>query len=188
MEKMELSEARRRFEKLLVLSGYSMTGLWAEKPYEEEKIYVSSMALTNMPDTRGVLWFENGDWQGMIAVAVGENGEFPLTGDRIRRASPSSVFIPQKLLSKRIDEIRDQVRRWDKEWAAPLADKAMMKLALNYLRDNKPRKAARVLLMALRGDISVATISESLSIVQMTLARSREERLRSALIWGQVFK
>src|SRR5215510_3876044 len=86
---MDLLEARRRFEKLLVLAGYSHTGNWAEKIYKPEK-NVSSMVLNGMPDTRAVLWFEKGEWEGMISIAVGENGEFPMIGGKIQRVEKQS--------------------------------------------------------------------------------------------------
>jgi hypothetical protein len=64
----------------------------------------------------------------------------------------------------------------------------MMRLAVRYIREEKPRKAVNILLAAIRGEISSASVSESLSIVQMSWAKSREERLRSALIWSNIFR
>lgn len=187
---MELTEARRRFEKLLVLAGYSMTGKWTEK-YHLAESGVSSMALTNIPEVRGVLWFEDGHWQAMLAIRVGEDGEFPLTGGRILRRENQFWQLTLKsmpLMTKRIVDVLAQIRRWDTSPTESLGDKAMIRLALSYLRNGKPKKAGSILLGALRGEISSATVSESLSIVQMRWAKSREERFRSALIWSSTFK
>ena len=186
---METPQAQRRLEKAAIEAGYTTTGKWIERDDQ------FSIALTNMPDCRLVLWKEtkrsNTSWFGMLAVAVGEDGEFPLTGAELVFTEEEGLLWkpkPYALLRERIEEIRKLVRRWDKEWAAPLSDKAMMRLALDFLRAGKVKRGISVLLGALRGEIAVATISESLSIVQMRWARSREERLRSALIWSTVFR
>lgn len=182
---MDSPQAMRRIEKAAIESGYSTTGKWITTEAGH------SLALTNMPDCRLILWQDKGEWAGMLAVAVGEEGEFPLTGARLTVTEEEGLLWrpkPFHLLRDRIDEVREQVRRWDREWAAPMADKAMMRLALDFLRGGKPRKAGSVLLGALRGEVSMATVSESLSIVQLRWARSREEMLRSALIWSTVFK
>jgi hypothetical protein len=190
MTKMDLLEARRRFEKLLVEHRYSMSGVWTDKYHEEESKYkVSSMALKDMSNTRAVLWYEAGNWQGMISIAVGEDGEFPIVGGRIIRAEDQPwKLLHFNFLSKKIEGIRYLVRKWDFGFPGELGDKAMMKLALSYLREHKIKKGISILLGALRGEISMATISESLSIVQTRWCRSREERLRSALIWSNTFK
>lgn len=179
-------QAQRRIEKAAIESGYATTGKWIERDDQ------FSIALTNMPDCRLVLWNEKDkSWFGMLAVSVGEDGEFPLTGAKLQFSEEEGLLWrpqPYSLLRERLNEVREQVRRWDRELAKSLSDKAMMRLALDFLRAGKARKAGSVLLGALRGEISTATISESLSIVQMRWARSREERLRSALIWSTVFK
>lgn len=182
---MDPPEAKRRMEKAAIEAGYATTGRWVDR---DDQFYVS---LTNMPDCRIILWNEKDYWFGSLALNVGEDGEFPLTGAKLLVSEEEGLLWkpqPHSLLRNRIEEIREQVRRWDRELAKERSDKAMMRLALNYLRAGKARKAGSVLLGALRGEISMATISESLSIVQMRWARSREERLRSALIWSAVFK
>jgi len=190
---MDHQEARRRFEKKLVLRGYSMTGQWTKKYHDQddnENVY--SMALNGMNNVRAVLWPLNRkseEWMAMISIAVGEDGEFPITGGVITRWNTEEWSLGTfKSLSKKIDDIRSQVRRWDTTPSYPMGDKAMIKLALSYLREDKIKKGISLLLGALRGEICVATISESLSIVQVRWARSREERLRSALVWSQIFK
>jgi len=190
IQMMDPSEARRRFEKMLVDSGYSMTGKWTDKYHEQtEKENVFSMAIKQFSDVRAVLWIEKGDWQGMISVAVGESGEFPLTGGRlIRRETQLWSLQPYHLLASRIEEVLQQVFRWHSEKSGRGGDQAMMRLTLDYIRGGKPKKAISVLLGALRGEISEATIAESLSIIQTRWSKSREERLRSALIWSQTFK
>jgi hypothetical protein len=190
---MDHLEARRRFEKKLVLRGYSMSGAWTKKYHDQadnENVY--SMALNGMSNTRAVLWPLNRkseEWIAMISIAVGEDGEFPITGGVITRWNSNEWSLGTfKSLSKKIEETRYLVRKWDFGFPGELGDKAMMKLALSYLRESKVKKAVSVLLGALRGEISMATISESLSIVQIRWCKSREERLRSALIWSQIFK
>lgn len=189
---MELPEARRRFEKMLVEADYTWApGPWMKKGHKEID-FITSKSLQDMPDTRAILWYESGDWQGMISVKVGEDGEFPLTGGRIiRDLNIKKIWWEPKsfpLLRERIDEVRVQVRRWDSTPTGSLGYVAMIRLALSYLTEKKINKAKRILLGAIRGEISSATVSESLSIVQQQWARSREERLRSALIWASVFK
>jgi hypothetical protein len=194
---MDHQEARRRFEKKLVLRGYSMTGMWTKKYHdqdEQESVY--SMALKGMPDTRAVLWplkkgsTEAEEWIAMISVAVGEDGEFPLTGDIITRHNSNSWQLATfKSMTKRIEEVRSRIRRWDTEdFMTYGGARAMVSLSLDYLRQNRITKAKGVLLGTLRGELSAATVSESLSIVQTRWSRSREERLRSAQIWSSVFK
>lgn len=193
---MDHLEARRRFEKKLVLRGYSMSGAWTKKYHDQDKNEnVYSMALNGTSNTRAVLWpmgkgsTEAEEWIAMISIAVGEEGEFPITGGIITRWNSDDWQLGTfKSLASRIDEVRSQVRRWDLSPSGSLGDKAMMRLALNYIREGKPKKAISILLGALRGEISTATISEALSIIQVRWAKSREERLRSALIFSQIFK
>lgn len=186
---MDPLEARRRFEKKLVLRGYSMSGHWVVRLIEHKNWETHSMALRGMPDCRAVMWLEGKErWVAMIAVAVGENGEFPITGGVITRWNMNEWQLGSfKSLSKRIEEVREQVRRWDFDFPRERANVAMIRLALDFLREGKSKKAISILLMALRGEISQATISESLSIVQMKVARSREDRLKSSLVWSHIF-
>jgi hypothetical protein len=190
---MDYIESRRRFQKKLVLKGYSMTGLWTKKYHDQddnENVY--SMSLNYLPDTRAVLWPLNKKkdrWGAMISIAVGEDGEFPITGGTITRWNEEEWTLGSfKSMSKRIDEVRAQVRRWDESRGIALKDKAMIQLALSYFREGKSKKYVSVLLGAVRGEIEEATVSEALSIVQTRWAKSREERLRSALIWSQIFR
>jgi hypothetical protein len=190
---MDYIEARRRFEKKLVLRGYSMTGMWTKRYHDQDKNEdVYSMGLNGMSNVRAVLWplgKKSEEWMAIISIAVGEDGEFPITGGAITRWNsnewPLGTF---KSVSKRIDDIRSKVRRWDSSPTSSLGDKAMISLSLSYLREGKIKKGISILLGCLRGEISKATISESLSIVQIKWSRSREERLRSALIWSNIFK
>lgn len=187
---MDLTEAKRRFEKKLVLRGYSMSGNWWTRVNESKKWETHWMSLRDLPDTRAVMWAEGKDkWIAMISVTVGQEGEFPITGGTITRFNSDSWQLGSfKSLVKRIDEVRTQVRRWDYSAINDLGNVAMMQLALDYLRGGKPKKCISSLLLAIRGEISQATISEALSIVQSRVAKSREDRLHSALVWSQVFK
>lgn len=194
---MDQVEARRRFEKKLVLRGYSMTGIWTKKYHDqEERENIYSMALNGMDNVRAVLWpmgkssTEAGEWIAMISIAVGEDGEFPLTGDIITRHNSNVWQLATfKSMVKRIDYVRTQVRRWDTEEFLSLQGmNAMMRLSLDYIRQNRITKAKGILLGTLRGELHSATISEALSITQLRWATSREERLISAKIWSKIFK
>lgn len=188
MTQMLAPEAQRRFEKALIDAGYSTSGKWALK--RDIEAGIATLTITGMPDVRGVLWIERGEWHGMIAIAVGTDGEFPLTGAKLIKDEWGLNWSPEPyhLLKDRLQSIRDQVRRWNFQPADQGGDKAMMSLALSYIKSGNVRKAASILLGALRGEISEATVSESLSIVQMKWAKSRSEMLRSALIWSRVFR
>jgi len=175
---------------MLVFAGYRMTGMWTEKYHEQtDQESVSSMALRDLPNVRAVLWTEKGEWQGMISIAVGEDGEFPLTGGRIlRREKQIWTLQSFSLLLPRLESLIPQIKQWYSDRAGRKGDHAMMRLALSYIREGKPKKAISVLLATLRGEISEATVAESLSIAQVKWAKSREEKLRVALMWGGVFK
>lgn len=184
---MELTEAKRRLESTSIARGYQTTGRWVEKMHDDEATGIYSMALTNMPQTRLVLWRNKGQWWGMIAVQIGEDGEYPITGSEFDRDNSCHMSVYPFMLP-RIIQIQYQVARWKYERADPWADKAMMKLAIWYLKQANIKKAVSVLMTAIRGELDEATAAEALSIVQWKYCKTKEEMMISARIWGEVFR
>lgn len=194
-DEMDLDEAKRRFEKILILSGYSFSlGPWKES--HDGKIKIYSKYIEDLYGARAVIWQEKDGWAAVISFQVGEWGEFPILGNRLTRWNEDKWKpTPMNAIQDKLWNIATQIRRWDQSPSNSLGYLAMIRLALSYfnlgisnLSWSKVKKGKSILMGAVRGEISRATISESLSIVQMKWCRSREERLRSALIWSNVFK
>lgn len=184
---MELEEAKRRFEAILVEKGYAMSGHWTNKYHNQEREPVYSMAMKYLPHCRALLWQAGLSWQGMLSVRAGLYGEFPIAGDVISRGQ--NLIIPAfSRLSKRIEAIRFRVRGWDFEQVEDRANLAIIALATHFLQRGETLKAKRTLLIALKGDLLHASISEALSIVQEAICKTRTDRMRSAQVWWRVFR
>lgn len=195
-DEMDLDEAKRRFEKALVLSGYAFpSGPWMDSAFDG-KTQIHSRYLEGLYGARAVLWKEKDGWAVVISFQVGEWGEFPLLGSRLTRWNEDKWKpLPPAFIEDNLQRLAEQIRRWDQSPSNSLGYVAMIKLALSYFKLGTSnlnwlqiKKGQRILMGAIRGEIAKATISEALSIVQMKWCRSREERLRSALIWSGVFK
>ena len=184
---MKLDEAKRRLESAAIACGYQTTGRWTEKMHEDEPQDIHSMALTNMPQTRLVVWQSKGEWWGMISVQVGGWGEFPITGSTFT-SEIKPVLSRHKFMWPRIEQVQLQVARWKHELAYPFSDKAMMKLAIHHLKQMHIKKALSILYAAVRGELEAASVSEALSIVQWKFYKTKEEMMLSARIWGEVFR
>ena len=197
MTKLEitLEEAMRRVSGMLVRQGYRVTDKWTNKYYEDkEKMPLWSMALVGLPDTRVLLWQGRDYWRAVICVAVGKDGEFPLAeAVIIREKKIDRKVVPKKFptfdnIAKGIEETRDQIARWNWSSAAPYAHIALAKLSNYFITQGKGRKALAINNAIIKGEILGATVSEALSMIQSSYAKSREERLASAMIWGEVYR
>lgn len=183
---MTKEEAFRRAESCIVGRGYQTTGRWAEKMHEGEGQDIYSMALTNMPQTRLVVWKSGSEWWAMISTEVGTWGEYPVTGSSFTAEVKPSIS-RRSFMLPRIEQIQAQVRQWDYEIASHWVDKAMMKLAIHHLKTFHVHKALSILYTAVRGELDAATVAEALSIVQWKHYKTKEEMMISARIWGEVF-
>lgn len=181
---------------MLVRQGYSVSDRWTDKYYEVEgKAPLWSVALTGLPNTRVLLWEARQCWRAVICVAVGRDGEFPIAeaiiirGEKIPgtniRAKPFPLFTK---VSKEIEETRERVAVWNWRAAAPYAHIALAKLSNWYIDHGPVGKATMINNAIIKGEILAATVSEALSIIQSQYARTREERLASAMIWGEVYR
>jgi hypothetical protein len=190
-----LEEAMRRASGMLVRRGYQATDKWTNKYYEDkEKMPLWSMALVGLPNTRVLLWQGKDYWRAVICVRVGKDGEFPLAEAIITRNGMTNRFIKAKTfptfdnIAKGIQETVDQVARWNWSSASPYAHIALARLSNYFIEQGVNRKAMAVNNAIIRGEILGATISEALSMIQEKYAKSREDRLASALIWGEVYR
>lgn len=184
---MRTAEAQRRAESSLISRGYQTTGRWAEKMHDDVPQEIYSMALTNMPQTRLVVWKSGSEWWGMLSVKVGSWGEFPLAGSQFTREV--KLAIPRRsFLMPRIETAMAQASRWQYDMAAPMVDKAMIKLALYFKRYGLHSKATTILNTALRGELDAATIAEALSILQWKHFKTKEDLMVSGKIWGEIFR
>lgn len=186
--KIELEEAMRRADGMLVRQGYQVTSKWTNKYFDDgEKAPLWSMALVGLENTRVLLWEERDHWRATICVAVGKDGEFPICEGFIKRSQDKFMF-PFDKMAKKIEETRNQVFRWNWSSASPYAHLALAKLALHFSKDGKHRKARAVIQAIINGELTAATVSEALSMVQSRYAKTRAERLESAMIWGEVYR
>lgn len=188
----DLGEAKRRFEKTLALRGYSTKGGYGWRPYGgkvQDTLYYM-LPIPSVKGLRGLLWPDDDEqWFGAISLKVGDDGEMMIAGGPIKRAirqlwapPPFKKFLPT------IEDERTRILRWDlTPITEPLAALAIDRLSDYYKRNEQPRKASAATNLFLRGEISEATVSEALSIVQYRLAKTRTERLQSALIWRRIF-
>lgn len=184
---MPLSEAKRRLESTAVSRGYQTTGRWAEKMHKGEAIETYSMALTNLPQTRLVLWKQDKQWWGMIAVQVGEDGEYPITGGSFTPDS-SCHMSTYSFMLPRIEQVMEAVVRWTGEMYSLWGDKAVMRLAIYCIKHGKIKRALSLLFAAVRGEFEACTVSEALSLVQWRWFKTKDEMLISCRIWSEVFR
>lgn len=188
MLEIELDEAKRRTEGMLVRQGYRTCGRWTDAVYaKEEGEPIVSMALIGLENTRVLLYPERDHWRSVISVKVGRGGEFPVCSGFIERTR-SKYMPPFTKMEKKIVDTRDQVRRWGFQSANVYSAQALARLAEVYIKKKHYRKARIALSAIIFGTINAATVSEALSMVQTMVARSREDRLDSALIWSEVYK
>lgn len=184
---MRTAEALRRAESSIISRGYQTTGRWAEKMHDDEPQEIYSMALTNLPRTRLVVWKSGSEWWAMISVQVGSWGEVPLCGSQFTREVKAAIS-RRSFLMPRLEEVRIQSGRWHHDPASPLVDKAMIKLALHYNRRDLTSRAISIQNTALRGELDSATIAEALSIVQWKHCKTKEDLMISGRIWGEIFR
>ena len=183
----DLPEAQRRAEGMLVRQGYVAMGRWVETLYADSKEPIYSMKLVGLDDTRILLWKEPHFWRCTIAIAVGRTGDFPIAGGRIER-SKTRFIPPFEKLKDKIEESRKTVGRWNYQPANTYSAQALARLTEYFLRKKHYRKARMALSLLMDGTINAATVSEALSMVQTLVAKHREDRIESALIWAEVYK
>lgn len=153
-----------------------------------------SLALVGLSDTRVLLWKGKTHWRAVICVKVGKDGEFPIAeGVIVRERKVGRKLIALQFptfdnVSKGIDEVREQVIQWNWRAAAPYAHIALAKLSNWMAIHGKGRKAIIINEVIIKGEILAATVSEALSMIQEKYAKTREERLAAALIWGEVYR
>lgn len=186
---MDFNEASRRFEAILVQSNYSMSGIWTSKLHLDESQEVFSMSISNIPNLRAVMWKQGVDyWEGMISFPVGEEGEFPLGGIVIKRGNHKLTIPDSSKVSKKTSYLIELFKLWNS--TSPASDElyiTLINLALSFIRKNDITKARSILVASLRGDLTAATIAESLSIAQHLWCKTMDEKVRSSLVWKKIF-
>lgn len=173
---------------MLVRQGYRQSGMWTDRFHgKSEEGPLWSMALKELPNTRVLLFQERDQWKAVVSVAVGNNGEFPLCAGTIERKK-DKFMPPASKMTQKIEEARQRILAWDFRSANPYAAQALARLTEYYMKKKHYRKARITNAAIISGLINAATVSEALSIVQTVVARTREDRLESALIWGEVYR
>lgn len=186
--KIELEEAMRRTDAMLVRQGYRIPGRWTNKYYDDgEKEPLWSQALVGLENTRILLWKERDHWRAVISVAVGKDGEFPIAEAIILRTQ-DKFFPPMVKIAARLVDTQKQVYQWGFAPANVYSSQAMARLTEHFLSTKRYRKAKQINRALINGDINAATVSEALSMIQSLYCPSREDRLASALIWGEVYR
>lgn len=186
--KIELDEAMRRTEAMLVRLGYTVSSRWTDK-YEAdtERKPLWSMALPGLKDTRVLLWEEKDHWRAVISVAVGKDGEYPIAEAIVLR-SKDLFFPPFEKVVARLTDVKAQVHNWGFAPANIYSAQALARMTKWFLQQGMPRKAKATNEAIITGELNAATVSEALSIVQSRYASHRLYRLVSAKIWGEVYK
>jgi len=192
-DSMPLSEAKRRFEKVLAVRGYSTKQSWGWRPRGGKtpgtQYYMLTLAAT-VEGLRALLWADEDDkWYGSLSLKVGDEGEMLITGGRITRTlSQSWAPHPFKKFLPTIEQHRTLLLKWDLTPIGERGTEVLVYLAYWFSENEQPSKANAILRGLERGEISEATISEALSIVQYRWARSRTDRMRTSLIWREFFE
>jgi hypothetical protein len=185
----ELDEAQRRAEGMLVRQGYVAKGVWTNKYYNDgEKEPLWSMKLVGFDDTRVLLWKERTHWRATISVAVGKDGEFPVCEGFIERGNKDKFIPAFQKMQEKIQQIRERVSQWNFQPANTYSAQALALIAIYFMKEKKYVRARKAVWAIVKGEINAATISEALSMVQETFASSRAERLETAVIWWEVYK
>lgn len=174
---------------MLVRQGYTVSSLWTEKYYDvPDNGPLWSMALLKLHNTRVLLWPEKDHWRAVICVAVGKNGEFPIAQGRIERGNKDKFPPPFAKMEQKIMAACNQVNRWGFQPANTYSAQALARLAEYYMSKKHYRKARIAQAGIINGVLNAATVSEALSIVQTMVARTREDRIESAMIWSEVYR
>lgn len=188
-EEIDLSEAIRRAEGMLVRQGYLTMGRWSDQYYwDDSKEPLYSTKVVGFDDTRILLWKDSHMWRCVISIIVGSRGDFPIAGGRIERGNKTKFLPPLPKLRDKIQETREMIRRWNFQPANTYSAQALARMTEYYIRKKHYRKARITLSYLMNGTINAATVSEALSMVQTLVAKSREDRLESALIWAEVYR
>lgn len=189
MIKIDLNEAIRRTEGMLVRQGYKAYGKWTDKFYDDgEKEPIWSTALTGVDNTRVLLWPEKDHWRAVVSVMVGMKGHFPVCEGLILRDNKDKFIPPLEKMALKIIEVQTIVGRWGFEGASKYSHIALARLTKWFLQNGMPRKAKATNEAIITGELNAATVSEALSIVQSKYASTRERRLESAVIWREVYR
>lgn len=187
--KIDLDEAIRRTEGMLVRQGYRAYGKWTDKFYDDgEKEPLWSTALVGVEDSRLLLWPEKDHWRAVISVMVGKKGHFPVCEGLILRDNKDKFIPPFQKMDDKIRLTREMVGRWNFEGASKYSHIALARLTKWFLQNGMPRKAKATNEAIITGELNAATVSEALSIVQSKYASTRERRLESAVIWREVYR
>lgn len=184
---MERDEARRRFEKALVLAGYSTRGVWVDEGLGVESQAVMIKGGKGLRGFRAVLWHVARGWECMLSFRVWQKGEFPLTGDRLTREEGVTLK-PYSLVLPKLMHIEPTLYRWEKEFDVDAVRLCVDQLCQELIKRNMPKKAGTLLRAMSHGDLGAATIGEALSMVQERWFPSREGRLLVARTWWRVME
>lgn len=173
---------------MLVRQGYTAMGKWVLERYDDkEKDPIWSMSLTGFVLTRVLLYPEKHRWRAVVSVRVGRGGELPVCTGLIDRKK--SKFIPPFVkMETKIAEAVGKTYRWATEPANVYSAQALARLVEVFIKKKNYRKARIALSMIIFGTINAATVAEALSMVQTLVAKSREDRLDSSLIWSEVYR
>lgn len=190
---MEVGEARRRFEKLLAMRGYSdqYSFGWRVKGKNIKSIYYLHPIPCLKSDEmilRGLLWPEGDKWYASLSLKVGKQGEMIISGGELKRVEKQTWSPPPfSKYKKTIEKDRQLILNWD---LTPIGNEDVIvlnQLADWYDRRGDEKKRVEVMNGLARGELVDATISEALSITQYRWARGRTERMETALIWREHF-
>jgi hypothetical protein len=173
---------------MMIRQGYGTTGQWVLERYDDkEKDPVWSTSLSGFVLTRVLLYQERHCWRAVVSVRVGKNGELPVCTGLIKRKK--SRFIPPfKKMEEKIALAVGRTYRWATEPANVYSAQAVARLVEVFIKKKNYRKARIINAFTINGTINAATVAEALSMVQSMVAKSREDRLDSALIWGEVYR
>lgn len=184
----DLEEAKRRVEGMLVRQGYRAADYWTTKYYDDgEKNPLWSMALIKHENARVLLWQERDHWRATISVQVGKFGVFPVCEGIIERKR-DKFMPPAAKMEQKLAEIQNQVYSWGFSPANTYSAQAIARITDWYLKEGMPRKARAVNNAIITGELNASTVAEALSIVQNRYANTRERRMISALIWSEVYR
>jgi hypothetical protein len=123
----------------------------------------------------------------VVSIGVGRHGEFPICTGFIERNRDK--FMPSfGVMEGEIVAARQQIARWDFTAANTYSAQALARLTELFMTKKHYRKARITNSMIITGKINAATVSEALSMVQTMVAKTREDRLESALIWKEVYR
>lgn len=184
----ELDEAKRRVDGMLVRQGYKATDYWTTRFYDDgEKRPLWSRAITRFENTRVLLWKERDRWVATVSVHVGKFGVFPVCDGIIERKRDKFI-LPAIKLEEKLGAIQAQIYQWGFSPANTYSAQAIARMTDWYLNNKLNTKARLINRAIITGEINAATVAEALSMIQSRYANTREQRMVSARIWSEVYR